>query len=156
MLLLDVALNVFRVVYLDAIPSDHLSPAAAGAIYDALTHFIQLTLRSVLVLFLAVAAIAWVSGPAPTPSAVRRGTTRAIDLVRHSSDRAGFDTGRLGTTLDAYRTPLRAVVLGSALLVYVMAAHPTVGFTLVVLGCALLVLLLVELLARPPVPATET
>jgi hypothetical protein len=156
MVLLGIGLNAFRVVYLDAIPPDRLSPAAAGAVYDALTHFIRLNLRAVLVLFLAIAVIAWVTGPAPTPTAVRRGANHALDAVRHGSDRAGFDTGRLGVALDAYRTPLQAVVLGAALLIYVMAAHPTGAFTLVVLGVALLVLLVIELLARPGARSPET
>ncbi len=156
MLLLGLGLNAFRIVYLDAVPPEKLSPAAAAAVYDALTHFIRLNLRAVLVLFLAIAAIAWVSGPGTAPTAVRRGANHALDSVRHGSDRAGLDTGRLGVALDAYRTPLRAVVLGVALLVYVMAAHPTGTFTLVVLGVALLVLVVMELLARPGGRSPET
>ena len=50
-----------------------------------------------------------------------------------------------------YRTPLRATVLGLALLVYVLAAHPTGAFTLVVVVVAALVLLVIELVAREPV-----
>ena len=75
-----------------------------------------------------------------------------MDVLRHGSDRAGFRTGRLGTAVDEYRTPLRAVVLGIALLVYVLAAHPTGKFTLILLGCALVALLVIELLARPVAP----
>ena len=70
MLLLGLALNAFRVVYLDAIPTDQLPADAAGVIYDQLVHFIRLNLRAVLVLFLAIAAVAWVSGP-DTGSGVR-------------------------------------------------------------------------------------
>jgi hypothetical protein len=155
MLLLGIALNAFRVVYLDAVPPDQLSPGAAAAVYDTLAHFIRLNLRAVLVLFLAVAAFAWVTGPGPTPTAVRRGGTSAIDVLRHGSDRAGLNTGRFGIAVDAYRTPLRAVVLGIALLVYVLAAHPTGAFTLIVLGCTLVALLVIELLARPPTPVSR-
>jgi hypothetical protein len=155
MVLLGLALNVFRAVYLDAIPTDQLPTAAAAAVYDNLAHFIRLNLRAVLVLFLVVAAIAWVSGPAPAPRAVRRGTTHALDVVRHGSDRAGLRTGPVGRAAWTYRTPLRAVVLGAALLVYVLAAHPTGAFTLVVVAVAALVLLLVELVAREPVPAHQ-
>jgi hypothetical protein len=37
-----------------------------------------------------------------------------------------------------------------ALLVYILAAHPTGAFALTIIVVALLVLLLVELVARPP------
>jgi hypothetical protein len=152
MILLGAALNAARFAYLDAIPTTVLPQDAAAAIYDTLVHFIRLNLRAVLVLFLAIAAIAWVTGPATAPRAVRSGTTRALDVVRHGSDRAGINTGPVGTAAYTYRTQLRVTVLGLALLVYVMAAHPTGAFTLVVLVVALLVLLLIELVARPPAP----
>lgn len=151
MVLLGLALNIFRAVYLDAVPTDQLPTAAAAAVYDTLAQFIRLNLRAVLVLFLVVAAVAWVSGPAPAPRAVRRGTTHALDVVRHGSDRAGLRTGPVGRALWTYRTPLRATVLGLALLVYVLAAHPTGAFTLVVVAVAALVLLVIELVAREPV-----
>ena len=151
MIVLGVLLNASRLAYLDAIPAEVLPPDAAAAVYDTLVHFIRLNLRAVLVLFLAIAAIAWVSGPAPTPVAVRRGTTRALDVVRHGSDRAGFRTGPVGTAAYTYRTPIRFTVLGIALLVYVLAAHPTGAFTLVLLAIAAVVLLIIELVARPPV-----
>ena len=152
MLVLGVLLNASRLAYLDAVPAEVLPPDAAAAVYDTLVHFIRLNLRAVFVLFLAIATIAWVSGPAPAPVAVRRGTTRALDVVRHGSDRAGLRTGPVGTAAYTYRTPLRMAVLGIALLVYVLAAHPTGAFTLVVLVIAGLVLLLIELVARPPAP----
>jgi hypothetical protein len=152
MLLLGASLNVFRQVYLNAVPPDQLPPDAAAAIYDQLAGFIRLNLRALLLLFLAIAAIAWVTGPAPAPSAVRRGTTQALDVVRHGRDRAGLNTGKVGTAIYTYRTPLRVTVLGLALLVYIMAAHPTGAFVLVLLLVAGLVLLLLELVARPPAP----
>ena len=151
MLLLGVALNAFRMVYLDAIPTDHVPANAAGAIYDTLVYFIRLNLRALLALFLAIAFIGWVSGAGRTPVAVRRGTGTAIGFVRSGSQRAGLDTGRLGVFLDAYKGAIRGVVLGLALLVYVMEDHPTGRFTIILLIVAAVVLLITELLARPPV-----
>jgi hypothetical protein len=152
MLLLGVALNAFRIVYLDAVPSADLPPDAAAAIYDRLAWFIRLALRSVLVLSLAVAFIAWVSGPGRAAVGVRRASGRVVDALRGRTMSAGLDTGRLGVALDTYRNPVRGGVLGVALLIYVMRDHPTGGFTLVLLAVAALLLLLVELLARPAGP----
>jgi hypothetical protein len=150
MVLLGAALNAFRIIYLDAVPPDRVPPAAAAAIYDQLVGFIRLNLRAVLVVFLAVALIAWLTGPWAPALAVRRATGRAVDTVRHGSERAGLNTGAFGVALYNMRTPLRAGVLGIAVLVYVMAAHPTGAFALTVLLVAGLVILVIELLARPP------
>ncbi len=150
LVLLGLALNVFREVYLGAVPPDALPTDAAAAIYDELVGFIRLNIRALLVVFLAIAAIAWVTGPGPGPRRVREVTGRGVDVVRHGSDQAGLDTGRFGSALYQYRTALRALVLGGALLVYVMADHPTGAWTLTVLVVALLLLLVVEVLARPP------
>jgi hypothetical protein len=157
MLLLGVVLNVFRAIYLDAVPADDLPPDAAGAIYDQLAGFIRLSLRAVLALALVVAFIAWVTGPERAPTALRRGTTSAIDVVRHGGERAGLDTGRFGVFLHTYKTPLRIAVLAIALVIYILEDHPT-GTTVVVLVIvAAVVLLIIELLARPPAaaPAAE-
>ena len=71
--------------------------------------------------------------------------------IRDRSDSAGIRTGAFGASLYAMRTPIRLGVAALVVLLYVMAAHPTGAFTLTLLLVAALVLLLVELLARPPV-----
>lgn len=150
MLALGLALNGFRIVYLDAVPTDQLPTEAAGTIYDQLVGFIRLNLRAVLVLSLATAAVAWVTGPEPAPVAVRRGAARGLDVIRHGSDRAGLDTGPVGVFLGRYRTAIRGAVAAAVVLVYAMAAHPTGAWTLKVLLAAAAVLLVTELLARDP------
>jgi hypothetical protein len=150
MLLLGATLNVFRPIYLDAIPADKLPHDAAGSIYDTLVYFIRLNLRAVLVVFLAVAAGAWVSGPGAAAVAVRRGLANVMAFVRGGGERVGVSTGPVGVFAYTYRTALRSVVIGIALVVYVQAAHPTGAWTLKVLGITVAVLLLLELVARPP------
>ncbi len=150
MLVLGLTLNVFRGIYLNGVPPDVLPANAAGAIYDQLAYFIRLNLRALLVLFLAIAAIAWVTGPESGPVAIRRGTTRAIDVVRNRSDDAGIGTGAFGSALYQYRAALQGVILGGALLVYILADHPTGKFALILLLIALFLLLVLELLSRPP------
>ena len=150
MLFLGLALNGFRQVYLNAIPTDQLPVAAAGAVYDQLVSFIRLNLRAVLVLFLAVAAVAWLTGPALGAVRVRRGTSKALDTIRHGRDRAGLGTGPVGEFLGRYRTPIRALVAGAVVLIYVLEDHPTGASTISLLAVGALVLLVVELLARSP------
>ena len=150
MLLLGATLNAFRPIYLDAIPADQLPHDAAAAIYDTLVQFIRLNLRALAVVSLAVAGGAWLTGPSSSATAVRRGLAGGFRAIRGGGDRMGVSTGPVGVFAYTYRTALRAVVIGVALVVYVQAAHPTGGWTLKVLGITIALLLLIELVARPP------
>ena len=150
MIALGAGLNLSREIYLNAVPTDQLPSDAAAAIYDTLVYFIRLNLRAVLVVALAVAFIAWITGSEGSPAALRRGTSRAVGAVRQGGGRIGIDTGSFGIALHTYKTPIRVGVLGAALLLYVLRDHPTGGFALVVLAVAAVILLLVELLSRPP------
>ena len=149
MLLLGGTLNVFRAVYLDAVPSDQLPHAAAASIYDTLVSFIRLNLRAVLVVSLAIAAGAWLTGTSAAAASVRRGISGGVSAVRGGGERAGLNTGPVGVFAYTYRTALRAAVIGIGVLVYVQADHPTGGWTLKILVFMVLALLLVELVARP-------
>ena len=155
MLSLGLSLNIFREVYLARVPADRLPPDAAASLFDAVVYFIRLSLRAVLVLFLAAAAMAWVTGPGAAPTAVRRGATRGAGVLRHGGESIGLDTGRFGVAVYSYRTQVRVGVLALALLIYVMAAHPTGQFALILLGLTLLALLVVEVLAKPPAPEAD-
>ena len=152
MLALGLLLNTFRIVYLDAVPSDRLPTDAAAAIYDQLVGFIRLNLRAVLVLALTVAAVAWVTGPEPGPMRVRKATGGVLEGFRTRRDSAGFRTGPVGEFLGRYRTAIRGLVAGAVVLIYVLADHPTGSWTLKLVLVGGLVLLVVELLARTPQP----
>lgn len=153
MLLLGLLLNAFRAVYLGSLPAD-VSPSAAAAVYDTLVGFIRLNLRAVLVLFLALAFVAWVTGPSAAAVSVRKGSSRAVNYVRHGSEQAGVHTGAFGASLYRLRVPIRLGIAGLVVLIYVLAAHPTGAFTITLLAVAALVLLVIELLARPPAVTT--
>lgn len=155
MILLGLGLNIFRTVYLNALPATASQPAAA-VIYDTLVGFIRLSLRAVLVVALAVALGAWLSGPSQAAVATRRGITKGSAALRRSGERAGLDTGPFGAWVYRYRTALRGAVIGIAVLIYVLAAHPTGAWTLGVVVVAGLVLLIIELLGRPPAADTAT
>ena len=155
MVLLGVALNLFRTAYLGAVPSDRLPADAAAVIFDQIVSFIRLNLRALLVISLAVAFVAWVSGPERAPALVRQGSRRTLDSIRHRRDSAGLGTGPVGEFLYTYHTPIRVLVLGGAVLVYVLADHPTGAFSIGLVVVAGLILLVVELLAGGPAATDE-
>jgi hypothetical protein len=152
MLLLGAALNVIRPFYLDALPESS-SPEAAGAVYDQVVSFIRVALRGVLVVALTVTVVAWLSAPHGSGATARSALTRGVDGLRRGRSRAGMDTGRLGTTLATYRTPIRAMVVAVAALLYLAQDHPTGGTALAFVLVTAFVLLVLEVLAARPEPA---
>ncbi|KIE28820.1 membrane protein [Streptomyces sp. MUSC 125] len=156
--ILGIGLRVFRVIYLDRLPAD-VSQAAAGAVYDTLTRFLQTTVRMVVALGIIVALAAWLTGPGRRAGLVRRLWTSGIGAVRGTADRAGMRTGPVGPFVSRYRTWITWVLVAAVLLVYLLWSYPT-GWVVVGLAlCLLFLLAVVEFLAEPPAgkpPATGT
>jgi hypothetical protein len=150
MLLLGAALNIFRPIYLNALDPSVLPTDAGAAIYDQLVGFIRLNLRAVLVVALAVAIAAWLTGPGG--AATRRGLSGGVGWLRGGAEHAGLNTGPVGSFVYTWRTVLRWVIAGVAVLVYLLQAHPTGRSALTVLILTVLALVIVEFLARPPSP----
>ena len=148
MLVLGAALNIFRPVYLNAIDPRVLPTDAAAAIYDQLVGFIRLNLRAVLVVALAVAAGAWVTGP--SGAATRGALSGGVGWLRGGAEHAGLDTGSFGVAVYRWRSALRGVIVGAAVLVYLLQAHPTGASALTLLVITVVALFVVEFLAHPP------
>ncbi|MFG2777843.1 hypothetical protein ACGFY7_08260 [Streptomyces prunicolor] len=147
--LLGIALRVFRAVYLDALPAG-VSPAAAAAVYDALTRFLFTTVRMVVALGVVVALGAWLTGPGRRAGLVRRLWASGIGAVRAVADGAGLRTGPVGPFVRRFRVWIGWVLVGAALLAYLLWSRPT-GWVVVGLGLAVLfALAVVEFLAAEP------
>jgi hypothetical protein len=154
MLLLGLLLNVFRPIYLDAIPAD-ASTDAAAAVYDELVGFIRLALRAVLVVALTLAVAMWLLAPRGSGATARRGLSRGISAVRSGRSRAGLNTGGFGIALARHRTPIRVGIIGCAALVYLLNDHPTGAYALGVVITTVVILLIAEVLAAPPESARK-
>lgn len=146
---LGIGLRVFRAIYLDRLPPD-VSRPAAGAVYDALTHFLQTTVRMVVAVGVVLALAAWLSGPGRRAGLGRRLWTSGIGAVRTTADRAGLRTGPVGPFARRHRTWITGVLVAAVLLAFLLWPHPT-GWVVVGLALCLLALLAVlEFLAQPP------
>ncbi|WP_328530681.1 hypothetical protein OG984_05770 [Nocardioides sp. NBC_00368] len=156
MLVLGLALNGFRAFYLNAVSAEGLSIDAAAVFYDTVVRFIRFNLRAVLVISLAVALVAWVSGPSASALGLRRGASRTLAVVRTRSDSAGLGTGPVGAFLGRHRTAIRVLIAGLAVVTYALADRPTGAWTLTLVLIAGVVLLVVEVLARQPVHGETT
>ncbi len=150
MVLLGLALAVFRSIYLDAVPAAVLPHDAAAVLYDTIVRFLRAGLRSVLVLALVVAAAGFLTGQSTTAVRTRQGLAGGLGWVRGSAEHAGLGTGPVGSWVYANKKALRigAVVLASLALVF--WSRPTGKVVLLLAGLLLVALALIELLGRPP------
>jgi hypothetical protein len=150
-LLLGVALTVFRVVYLDALPAG-VSQPAAGSVYDTLVRFLRTSVRSAVALGLVIAVAAWLTGPGRHARLVRRLWHSGIDAVRSTAEHAGLRTGPVGPWVDRYRSWITWILAGGAVLAFLLWPYPT-GWVVVGLALALLfALAIVDFLATRPRP----
>ncbi|WP_123530091.1 hypothetical protein [Streptomyces sp. 840.1] len=149
--LLGIGLRVFRVVYLDALPAD-VSQGAAGAVYDAMTHFLQTTVRMAVAVAVGVviALAAWLTGPGRRAGLVRGLWVNGITAVRSTADGAGLRTGPVGPFVRRRRTWITWVLVAASLLVYLLWSHPTGWVVLAIALCLLFLLAVVEFLAARP------
>ncbi|MEV5509093.1 hypothetical protein [Streptomyces orinoci] len=137
MVVLGVALAVFRSFYLDHLPGG-VSPGAAGAVYDALVRFLRQAVRAVGVLAAAVAIGAFLTGPSHPAVTVRTACGSGIAAMRRVAESAGFRAGPAERFTRRFRRPIGVAILLVAALVFAFWAHPTAlvvfWFVVAVLG----------------------
>jgi hypothetical protein len=152
-LLLGLGLVVFREVYLDDLPAS-VSQAAAADVYDTLVRFLRVTVRTVVVLGVAVALGAWLGGPGRRAGQARSVWTSGLAAARAATDRAGLRTGPVGPWVHRFRGWLVRLFLAAAALALALWHYPTPW---VVAGLALAVvfaLAVVEFLDDGPAVPT--
>jgi hypothetical protein len=152
MVVLALALAVFRSIYLDAVPANLLPHDAAAVLYDTIVRFLRLGLRTILVLALVVAAGAFLTGRSVTAVRTREGVGRAIGWLQGGAEQAGFSTGPVGAWVYANKRALRIGAVTLAALVLVFWGRPTGRVVLGLTLALLVVLALIEFLGRRPGP----
>ncbi|MFD8410471.1 hypothetical protein ACFV2Q_01650 [Streptomyces sp. NPDC059650] len=146
-LVVAIGLVIGRRYYLDHLPPQVQSPAAAAAIFDALVRFLRISLRTAIALGIVVALGAYLIGPGRLPRAVRGASDRTADSAAVWADHHRIHTGRAGTWVEANRRWLTLGAMLVVVLVFALWNHPTV-LTILLLVLILLVLLaLIALLA---------
>ncbi|MFG2618859.1 hypothetical protein ACGFXC_14735 [Streptomyces sp. NPDC048507] len=146
-LLVAVALVFVRRSYLDHLPEQVQSPAAAAAIFDTLVRFLRVSLRTAMVLGVVVALGAYLSGAGRLPTALRGRSERAADSTVRWGAAHGVRTGSAGSWVLARRRALTVGVLLVLALVFALWNHPTVLTVLLLVLVLLAVLAVLALLA---------
>lgn len=146
-LVLVIGLVFVRHFYLNHLPRQVQSPAAAAAIYDTLLRFLWRSVLMVLVLGVVIALGAYFSGPGRLPRAVRGTTERGADSAARWGDAHGVRTGPVGRWTAAYRRWITLAAVLVVALVFVLWNYPTAWVVVLMVGILLLVLLVLALLA---------
>lgn len=140
MLLLGAALAIARPVYINALPPE-VDDAAAGAVFDQVVSLLRTTLRTVLAVGLAVALVAWLSGPSTQAVALRRGVARLGSI----GSEWGWRDSAAVNWLREHKRPVQVAVAVVAVLVFVFWNYPSAGVVLAILLVAGLLLAVIEL-----------
>lgn len=146
-LVVAVALVIARRYYLDHLPPQVQSEAAAAAVFDTLLHFLKVSLRTAIVLGVFIALGAYLIGPGRLPRAVRDVSERAAGSAAQWAYAHRIRTGRAGTWTQAHRRRLSAAALLAVALVFALWNHPTAPAVLLLVIILLAVLALLALLA---------
>ncbi|MFJ5973059.1 hypothetical protein [Streptomyces sp. NPDC093060] len=146
-LVVAVALVVARRYYLDHLPPQVQSKAAAAAVFDSLLRFLKVSLRTAVVLGVVIALGAYLVGPGRLPVAVRGASDNTADSAARWAAAHHVHTGRVGTWTLAYRKGLTLAALLVVALVFALWNHPTVLTVLLLVVVLLAVLAVLALLA---------
>ncbi|MFF7971588.1 hypothetical protein [Streptomyces sp. NPDC007905] len=146
-LVVAIALVVARHYYLDHLPPQVLSKAAAAAVFDTLLRFLRVSLRTAIVLGVVVALGAYLVGPGRLPVAVRGASDHTADSAARWAAAHHISTGRAGAWALAYRRTLTVAVMLIIALVFALWNHPTVLTVLLLVLVLLGVLAVLALLA---------
>ncbi|MGR0319165.1 hypothetical protein [Agromyces sp. ZXT2-3] len=156
MLLTLAGFGTGRLFFVGTVSPSIMPRGAAESIYGGLTELMVSTLTALAVLALAVAIIAWLSGPWSTARRVRGFSDDAFGAVRRSAAEHGISTGRFGRGLHRWRVAAYAAIAVVASLVLWFNRPLEVSTVVWTVVIAVLAVLLVELLRRPETePAPE-
>jgi hypothetical protein len=149
MLVLGLGLYFGRTFYLGALSGQVERLDAAEIVFDQLVAYLRVALRTVAVLGLVVAAVAYFAGGSDSARSMRAEVTRGFASSRNWAEKRGVTTGPVGTWLEAHKTFVRAVIVSLAGLVIVLAPAPTPAVVVTTALLAVLLVAIVELAARP-------
>lgn len=150
MVVLGAGLALARTYYVETTPAGILTAQSAANVFETLVRFLRSSLRAVAVLFLLLAVAAFVTGPSTGAVRARGSVQRGLGSLRGSAEAAGWQTGPVGDWIYTHRGALRITTFLAGGLALMFWSQPTVWVVVGVAAIVVLVLLVIELLGRPP------
>ncbi|GAA2259321.1 hypothetical protein GCM10009853_010380 [Glycomyces scopariae] len=148
MALLLAGAAVARTAALANLPEDVRSPQAVAAVYDIVTRFLLAGAQTVIVAALVVAVAAWLAGPGRAATAIRGAAALLLDLAAAGLVRTGLPLGPVPGAAARSRRTLEAVAVAAAVVWLILWPHRGVEGTLWVAFTLMVVVAVIEVLAR--------
>jgi hypothetical protein len=152
-IVLGIALNVLRNVYLDAATSAELPHDAAAAVYDTLVRFLHTSVRAALTFSVFVVLAAFFAGPSRLAAGFRVDARRSANWLGDRSDEAGWGWLGASTFVVHQKTKLRVLTAVVAFAIAIVWSRPTPSVLFWIAVATLAALALVEFFGREPLPA---
>ena len=142
-----------RAILVTTLPPSVVPTNVLTLLYDTVVTPMQDTAKVTLVLAIVVAVVAWLFGPFGAPRRLRGLYLDGIAGLRGAADARGVGTGRVGEWCYAQRRLLQTLVGLGAAAALILLRPLSVGEIFATLIIALIVLIILSLLERPPVSA---
>jgi hypothetical protein len=127
---------------------------AAKAVFDILVRNLRYGVITLGVVGIIVAVVAYFAGPAAPAKFARRYADKGIAGARNKAGDLGYQPNALEEFVGAHKRMLELVIAGLAVVALVVWDQPGVGAVLFLFVVALILVGVVEFLARGSVPET--
>lgn len=154
-LLLAAGMGIGRTFFIGAVSPSIMTTAAAESLFDEITALLSSTIVALALVGVLVAVWAWLAGTSRSAVVVRGLFESGFASIRDAAERRGVTTGRFGAAVDRFRAPILIAGLALALLALMLTRPVSFGAVLGVTVGLVVLVILVELLRRPPSPAAD-
>jgi hypothetical protein len=149
-----VLLAVARSLYLDAATTPKVSAGTASAVFDILVRNLRYGVITLGVVGIIIALVAYFVGPSAPAKMARRFADKGIAGARNKAGDLGYQPNAFEVFVGAHKRALEMAIAGLAVVALVLWDRPTIGVVLFLLVVALILVGVVEFLARGSVPET--
>ncbi len=155
MLLTAIGVDIGKTIFIQSV-SPSLLPADVGdALWNAVFDGMQAVAAALVVLAVLLAIVAWYAGPFRVPRRLRGFFDDGTAIVRESAEKHGITTGGVGQWIYAQRVLLHVLVAVIAAAIVLFVRPITVGLIVWTVVIAVVVIVILEFVERPPGPVTD-
>lgn len=149
-----VLLAIGRTLYLEAADSPGVNEGAASAVFDILVRNLRYGLITLAVIGLIIAVVAYFVGPSAPAKKTRQLASAGIAGARNKAGDLGYQPNPVEMFVGAHKRALELVVAAIALVALVVWDRPGIGAVLFIFVVGLILVGVIEFLARGSVPET--
>ncbi|MFF2370980.1 hypothetical protein [Agromyces sp. NPDC058110] len=149
MLVLGSGFGIARLYFIGTVAPGIIPAGAAEVIYDQIVDRMVATTVAIAIFAVAVAVIAWLSGPGALPRKLRGFVDAGFGALRRSAAERGLTTGAFGAWLGRQRVLVFSLIALGGVAVILFSRPITTSLVVWTIVVVLLLVLIVELLQRP-------